>query len=175
MIKIIFETKRLTVIEYDFDKLDEIYELYQDKAIIKYTLNSSTGKTREQLKEGIEMYHNAYIKYNNCQGKWLIVQKEKNKVIGFVGLLFIDELQKTELSYGIIEKYRGHGFATEAVIGLKEYVFKKLKLSEICALIRESNIKSRSVIERVGIESQNKKVKVKGKMFQLYEEKNPDS
>ena len=173
MDKIIFETERLVIIEYDFDKSEEIYELYQDEAIIKYTLNDSVGKTKEQLMKGIKMYQNAYVKYNNCQGKWLVVERTKNKVIGFLGLLFIDELQKTELSYGIIEKYRGNGFATEAVIGLKKYVFEKLKLNEICALIREENIKSHSVVKRVEMENQNTKVTVKGKMFHLYEEKNP--
>ncbi len=168
MPEIIFRTERLKVIEYTYDRLEEIQELYQDKEIIKYTLNNSVPKTKDELEKGIEMYQKVYVKYNNQQGKWLVVHREKDNVMGFVGLLFIDELQKTEMSYGFMKKYRGYGYATEAVCGLKKYVFEKIKLKELCALIKADNVKSRGVVERVGLENQNKNVKVKGYMFDLY-------
>jgi len=163
---ILFETERLQILKYSVDRLDEIFEIYQDTDIIKYTMKDGKSKSKEELLKGIAAYNTMY---SENQGRWLIVDKATNTAIGFVGIFYIDEIEKTELSYALISASRSNGFATEALAGLKKYTLEVLKLAEICSLIRVGNTSSEKVAERAGMHYQNKTASLWGYEFKVYE------
>lgn len=168
----LFETQRLKVVKYSLERLDEIHAIYHDADIIKYTTPNGKAKSKDQLIKGIEAYNAMHIDSNNSQGKWLLVEKASNKVIGYGGIFYIDDIQKTELSYALLKDFRSKGFATEALEGFKQYVFNTLNLTKICSLIRFENTASEKVALRVGmVYSQD--VNVWGFDFKLYTLKNP--
>lgn len=163
---ILFETERLQIIRYSVDRLDEIHEIYQDADIINYTMKDGKAKSKEELLKGIAAYNDMYT---TNQGRWLIVDKATNTAIGFVGVFYINEIEKTELSYALIKAFRANGFATEALAGLKKYALEILKLTEICSLIRIGNTSSEKVAERAGMHYQNKTASLWGYEFKIYE------
>lgn len=163
---ILFETERLQIIKYSVDRLDEIFEIYQDADIINYTMKDDKSKSKKDLLKGIAAYNTMYTEN---QGRWLIVDKATNTAIGFVGIFYIDKIEQTELSYALIKTSRGNGFATEALAGLKKYTLEVLKLTEISSLIRVGNTSSEKVAERAGMEYQNKTASLWGYEFKVYE------
>jgi len=63
---------------------------------------------------------------------WAVVLKEENKIIGFIMIKgYPNENGEVIVGYGIEEKYRNSGYATEALKGLTKWIFKNPKAS-IC-------------------------------------------
>lgn len=56
----------------------------------------------------------------------------------------------TEIGYGISKKYRGYGYATEAVSALVDWAFSQCYVCRIEAETEESNIASIRVLEKCG-------------------------
>ncbi len=163
----LFETNRLKAIRYSVERLDEMHAIYQDADIIKYTTTDGKPKSKEQLLKGIELYNTMYSETTNSRGKWLLVEKATNAVIGYVGSFYIDEIDKTELSYALLKQYRGQGYASEALEALKDYALDALKLTEICSLIRPDNTASEKVAQSVGM-IYTEDVNVWGFDFKMY-------
>jgi RimJ/RimL family protein N-acetyltransferase len=96
--------------------------------------------TLEQTKEEIDSFITSYRKYGF--GKWAVILKETNQLIGYCGIALeeIDSKQETELGYRLSENYWGHGLATEAARAALHYGFNKLELPDIIAVDRELSV-----------------------------------
>lgn len=165
---VLFTTRRLKIIQYALPLLAEIYELYSDSDVIKYTTTNGRAKTTQELTRGIEVYTQMYANTHNARGKWLIADAVTNKVVGYVGLFYIDEIKQTEISYALMSKYRGNGFAAEAALGMAHYALTKLQLPAVCALIGPDNIPSQNVAQRIGMVYRGKNVNVWGFDFKVF-------
>jgi ribosomal-protein-alanine N-acetyltransferase len=159
---VLFETNRLQIIKYSVDRLDEIFHIYQDSDIIKYTMKDGNAKSKDELLKGVASYN---AMYDDNQGRWLIIDKATNTAIGFVGIFYIEKIGKTELSYALIKAARSKGFATEALVGLKQYATEVLNLKEICSLIRIDNTSSENVAKRAGLKYQDESASLWGYDF----------
>jgi RimJ/RimL family protein N-acetyltransferase len=77
--------------------------------------------------------------------------------VGFIGLLtmtfavpFIAQ-PAVEIGWRLSHKYRGKGLATEGARGAVQYAFETLKLQEIFAITVPANVRSRRVMEKIGM------------------------
>jgi len=172
---ILFTTERLKIIKYALPLLDEIYKLYSDDDVVAYTTANGKAKTKEQLVNGIAVYNKMYTNTNNAHGKWLIVNAKNNAVMGYIGLLYIEEIQQTEVSYALMAKYRGNGFASEAAAAMIAYAFTHLQLKQVCALITPDNLPSEKVVKNIGMQYTNTNVSLWGYNFKLYAINNKNS
>lgn len=57
---------------------------------------------------------------------------------------------RAEIGYGLAQKYRGRGYATEAVIGLVEWATGGPAVTALVAATLSDNTASRAVLERAG-------------------------
>ena len=57
---------------------------------------------------------------------------------------------EVEIGYGINEEHRNNGYATEAAKALIIYIFEKIGLETLSAIVDLDNISSRCVIEKLG-------------------------
>ena len=55
-----------------------------------------------------------------------------------------------EIGYGILEKYQGKGYATEAVKAISNWAFQESKVFSIEAETDDKNIASKKVLEKCG-------------------------
>lgn len=55
-----------------------------------------------------------------------------------------------EIGYGIVEKYQGHGYATEAVKAISKWAFQEPKVLAIEAETDDKNIASKKVLKKCG-------------------------
>ena len=100
---------------------------------------------------------------NRCQahiaergwGFWAVETKDTQEFIGFVGLHTpAPELPFSpcvEVGWRLVAKHWGKGFATEAARGVLRIGFERLGLPEIVSFTSVGNIRSRAVMERLGM------------------------
>ena len=114
-------TERLQIIPLDDNYSDDIFELWGNFEVIKYTycnLLSSKEACQIRLDDWKSMH-----KDNIGANKFAILLN--NKMIGIVGFPVIDnENFKCGFFYQIVEAYWGNGYAFEASQGVLNYIFE---------------------------------------------------
>lgn len=81
---------------------------------------------------------------------YAISLKGQDTAIGCVGCSYYKDLQKVGLTYFIGAQHRKMGYAVEAVKAYTNYFFAQYKFASLIATIKEENIPSWKVIEKVG-------------------------
>jgi len=84
-------------------------------------------------------------------GRWAVILKEGNKLIGWCGLTFLEETPEVQIGYGIEKSYWGRGFSTEAALASLRYGFEVMKIDRIVGVAMAENVASRRVMEKIGM------------------------
>jgi RimJ/RimL family protein N-acetyltransferase len=79
---------------------------------------------------------------------WAVVLRDGGAVVGFCGF-FVRPVKGTTMGYGIVAKYRGRGFATEAAAAVLDWA--ECHDVDVYASIRPPNPASARVLEKVGM------------------------
>lgn len=79
-----------------------------------------------------------------------IVNKLNNEVIGSVGSSYYEDLKEIGITYFIGAKFRGNGYAPEAVQAFITYFLEKYDVARVIATARVENIVSCKILENVG-------------------------
>src|SRR4051794_9711124 len=110
--RIILETQRLLLREFDEDDAEAFYLLGSDPAVTRYTGDGGLRDT-EHAREILRTHPLAdYRKYGF--GRWACVLKESGAVIGFAGLKYLEDLKEVDVGYRLLPASWGRGLATEA-------------------------------------------------------------
>ena len=92
----------------------------------------------------------------NGYGRFAMEISETSQVIGFVGLAqckFQSHFTPAvEIGWRLAHKYWGFGYATEAAVEVTKWAFSTLKIDELVAFCRITNVRSRHVMEKFGME-----------------------
>lgn len=148
--KKITETDRLILREFTINDVTELQKILSDKDVMHFSVWGPLDieSTRIFLEKIIESYK------KHAFGKWAIIHKNTNTLIGYCGLLKEDigtnEI-KTELGYRLAKEFWGKGLGTEAARAVCSYAFTILNLSEIVSCIDKENIPSIRVAEKIGM------------------------
>lgn len=123
----------------------------------------------EQFKELLVLYPGWFMQKNNVSNffEWHlsnykamdvkhgyvcfgVFEKETRKLIGNIGINEHDDLHLPELSYGILESYRGNGYAKEAAKAMLCWAKYYFNISSLIGTAAVNNIASRKVLEFCG-------------------------
>lgn len=123
---------------------------YRSKPAIHQFLSSVPGSVAD-----MEQFIANSAKELNEPGTWFqvaIVQQETNKVIGDIGLHFIDSdpHQQVEIGYTLSPDFHGQGIATEAVQEIISFLFNNLQKHRIFASVDPLNSPSFRLLEKLG-------------------------
>lgn len=83
---------------------------------------------------------------------WAVILKEKDLLIGSIGLILIKEFEQAELGYWIGKPYWNNGYASEAAAAVIEFGFKDLDLHRIHAHHLCRNPASGKVLQKIGMQ-----------------------
>ena len=87
-------------------------------------------------------------------GFWAVELKSSGEFMGFVGLHTpkpnLPFSPCVEIGWRLLKKYWGKGYATEAAQASLGYAFNTLNLNEVVSFTTVSNVRSRSVMQRLG-------------------------
>jgi RimJ/RimL family protein N-acetyltransferase len=145
--KTILETERLLVREFVEDDAEAFYAFNSDPEVMRYTgepLSTSVGAVRELIRTYPDYRAHGY-------GRWAVVYKPDDRVIGFNGLKYLDDLCETDLGYRLHTEYWGRGIATESSMAIVRYGFDVLELDRIIGLTLPENTASIRVLQKVGM------------------------
>ncbi len=87
-------------------------------------------------------------------GRWAVVEKAGHEVIGYCGLAYapgVTAQPEVAIGYRLARPFWGHGYATEAVLAVRDYAFDVLCLPRLIATIDPQNVASIRVAEKAGM------------------------
>lgn len=144
----ILETERLYLREMNQGDFFSLCEILQDER----TMYAYEGAFSDQeVQEWLDRQISRYEKWNF--GLWAVILKETDKMIGQCGLTMQPwkESEVLEIGYLFNRLYWHRGYATEAARACKKYAFESLGASEVCSIIRDTNLASQNVAVRNGM------------------------
>jgi RimJ/RimL family protein N-acetyltransferase len=89
-------------------------------------------------------------------GFWAVEIPGETSFIGFIGLMATDDgmpfSPAIEVGWRLAREHWGHGFASEGARAALAFGFEQLGLEQIVALTAAGNLRSRRVMERLGMQ-----------------------
>lgn len=145
--KIILETQRLQLREFEAADAESLYQLNAIPEVIQYTGDAPF----ENVAEALDFVNN-YDAYQRLGfGRWAIILKENNDFIGWSGLGQSPN-NPVDIGFRIFPKYWGQGYAPEAAKACLRYGFEQLGLETIIGRVLAENTASIRVLEKIGMQ-----------------------
>lgn len=145
---IIIETDRLLLRELTPDDLPALRRLLQDdQAMVAYEGAFSDAEVQDWLDRQLARYQRWRF------GLWAVLLRKSGQVIGQCGLTMQPwkGQEVLEIGYLLERAHWHHGYATEAARACKDYAFATLGATEVCSIIRDTNLASQRVALRNGM------------------------
>lgn len=154
--KQILETERVYLRQLTQADYEALNTLLQDEEVM-YAYEHAF--TPEEVQEWLDKQLKRYLE--DGIGLWAIISKETGEFLGQAGLTWQETDQERELEVGYLLKkeYWHQGYATEAAKACKEYAFYVLGQNRVSAIIRENNLASQQVAQRLGMTPERQFVK----------------
>ena len=150
---VIFETERLIVRQYNFEKdRENIFRINGDIDVMRYIRPVKTKEESEAyLVEELEKY-----KIYPEAGRWAVDEKSSGKFAGSFAFIPIEGSQDMQLGYALLKESWGKGYATELMAEGIKYVFAQTSLKEIYGVTESANIASQKVLLKTGFSLEKK-------------------
>lgn len=165
----VFETERLLVRRHTLADEDYFFRLNNDMDVIRYI---RPPKNREESYQFLLQNLDMYEQLPNM-GRWAMLEKSSGTPIGSFAVFPIGNTKDIQLGYSLFKEYWGQGFATESILGGRQYAFDTLCLNEIFAITESENIGSQKALLKTGFEKLSNTVEG-DKTICRFVSKNPD-
>ncbi|MDF5721884.1 MAG: GNAT family N-acetyltransferase [Rhizonema sp. PD37] len=127
---------------------DALVTIWADTEVTRFLLCRGIPVPKERTKIAIASFIEHWEKYS--YGVWAIVENSSAKMIGYCGLRYLDELNETEVLYGLQKSHWGRGIVTRAAKAAVSFGFDNANLNRIIALAFPDNQASIRVMEKSG-------------------------
>lgn len=145
----ILETERLLIRDIEVEDKEDMFKLHSDPEVQKYT-GEPVVESVEEMEQRIRARHKEYKELG--YGRWALIEKASNTLIGWAGLLYLEEFDQIDIGYRLRKEFWGKGYATEASVAILKYGFETLGLEEIIAIAYPANVGSIRVMQKTGMQ-----------------------
>lgn len=171
---LILETDRLLLREMKLSDAEALFEMDRNPKVHEYLWNTPLTDVNE-VKNIINSVQEQYKQ--NKIGRFVMVLKDTNEVIGWAGLKFNTEMVNNkihfyDIGYRLDEKFWGKGYASEASFAWLDYGFKIMKIPVMEAAAHSDNIASNRILQKIGLQMTETYLE-DGVSWNWYELKNP--
>ncbi len=149
----ILRTKRLILRPWREEDLEPFAQLNADPRVMEYFPATLSKAESDQLAQRIKNKMD-----EKGWGMWAISVPGIAEFIGFIGLNSEDQVSfpapftpAVEVGWRIAFEYWGKGYATEGAKAALAYGFKTLHLGEIVSFTAVQNMRSRRIMEKIGM------------------------
>ena len=140
-------TERLLLRAPSLDDLPAWHATFVDAEEVWYGAPRSTiDQNRDKLVRQIA--HHEEHGYGFCAVELL----DGGEIIGAAGLQLLEGGPETEVGYRFLKAHWGRGYATESAKASLAYGFEDVGLDRIVAVALETNVASRRVLEKCGLQ-----------------------
>lgn len=144
------KTKRLILRPWQETDLEPFASLNADPRVMEFFPSVLSREESDQLAMRIQIT----IKENGW-GLWAVSVPEVAEFIGFIGLaaptFSAHFTPAVEVGWRLAYPFWGKGYATEGALACLKYGFERLNLEEIVSFTAMQNMRSRAVMERIGM------------------------
>jgi RimJ/RimL family protein N-acetyltransferase len=140
------ETARLSLRPFTHGDLDDLLLVFGDPEVMRY-ISGGKPRSREDTETGLLRTIEGWKKRGF--GFWAVTRKGREKLIGYCGLVPLDDTPEIGVAYGFAKSEWGQGFASEASRASLRFGFEELKLERIVAVVHPENISSKRVLEKL--------------------------
>jgi len=137
------ETKRCIIKPISSNDKQGLFSMCDDADIWNYLGGSSTANSHRTNIENLE-------KHLPDPNRWTIRDKKDDTFLGYLSLGTHHDGEDTELSYLLLSKYWGNGYASEVASEIVRYVFNERKLNRLVAETQSANLASCKLLEKLG-------------------------
>ncbi|MBA2246958.1 MAG: GNAT family N-acetyltransferase [Chloroflexia bacterium] len=147
------ETDRLLLRPMIAEDIDPLLMVFGDPLVM--AAFDSAPFDRARMEDWVQ--RNLDHKDRHGYGLFTVILKEPGAIIGDCGLerMELDDGPATgsavELGYDLRSDFWNRGLATEAAVAVRDHAFGTLRLPRLVSLIRQGNIASRRVAEKIGM------------------------
>lgn len=155
---LIIETERLILRQLLLSDAEAMFELDSNPNVHLY-LGNTPVKSIDECLGYIGNIRNQYIK--NGIGRFAVVLKETNEVIGWAGIKFITEPENNhvnfyDIGYRFIERHWRKGYGFESAKAWLDYGFNEMKIPIIYASAHIDNSGSNKILQKIGLKLKGK-------------------
>jgi len=152
--KQILETERLRLRELTLEDTPFIIELLNSPGWLQF-IGDRNVRTEAEAKAYLE---NGPLKSyrENGYGLYLVEKKDDTLSVGMCGILNRETLDNPDIGFAFLPPYTAQGYAFESASSMLLYARNKLKIPKICAITVPDNIKSISLLEKLGMKFEKK-------------------
>jgi 3-dehydroquinate dehydratase / shikimate dehydrogenase len=144
------QSERLILRPWEKEDLELFAKLNADPRVMEYFPSSKTFEESAQ-EYGRIVQHFA----QHGWGLWAVSLFESSNFIGFIGLRYDDFpapfTPVVEIGWRLAFDYWGKGYATEGAKAALKYGFEILNLNEIVSFTAVQNMRSRRIMEKIGM------------------------
>lgn len=144
------ESERLILRNWNDDDVIPFFMMNQDPKVMEYFPDLWT---MEMVKSFISRMQQQLI--DKGFTLWAVDEKQTREFIGFIGLNCptwdAPFNPCVEIGWRLASRYWGRGYATEGAKAVLKFAFEYLKLKEVVAFTVPVNLKSRRVMEKIGM------------------------
>jgi RimJ/RimL family protein N-acetyltransferase len=147
MIRIVLETERLRLREFEPADADAVREMLTDEYAGRFFQQITADPLFAE--RWVERNQNRYR--TDGHGLWVVETRTGGEVAGDCGLTLqeLGERRLLEVGYHLTAAARGRGYATEAARACLRYAFDKLDAETVYSLVDLDNVASQKVAGRV--------------------------
>jgi len=142
------ETSRLRLRPFTTEDLAGLSRITADAEVMRY-IGDGVALTRKETEANLQTIVDTFSRRG--YGRWAMFEKAGGALLGYCGLARPAQSPGVELVYMLARGAWGHGLATEASRACLRYGFEELRLDTIYALTMPDNLRSRRVLERLGM------------------------
>ena len=145
------ETPRLLLRAWSEEDILPFYNMGQDPQVMEYF---PSLWSMELVRDFVERMKIQLVdkKYT----LWAAEEKSSNQFIGFIGLNYpaweASFTPCVEIGWRLASPFWGKGYATEGAKAVLDYAFNELNLDQVVSFTVPDNIRSRRVMEKLGME-----------------------
>jgi ribosomal-protein-alanine N-acetyltransferase len=145
----LFETERLVLSGWHREQIGDLVRLHGDPLVAKYLsaegLPWTTDRMEVALDHWIELFETRRL------GKLRVTRKSDGVLVGRCGYSIHGPTQEPELGYALYPEFWGHGYATEAAAGQRDWIFRETNVPRILGFAHIDNAPSRKVLRAIGM------------------------
>lgn len=150
MSKIITETQRLIIREFNLNDAQAVYLFNAPEEVNRFTGDAGTCNSIEDAEKIIgDIWLKEYSQFG--YGRWAVVLKESDEVIGFCGFKNESRIKAVDIGYRFHPEYWGKGYATESNLACIEYARQHMNLNHVLGDAVAENLGSINVLLKLGM------------------------
>lgn len=157
----VLQSKRLSFGLWRNEHIDEVFEFH--RPIEVYNFLSGREETREDAGRRIERWTEDFQKHGFC--KFRLTDRETGQFIGRAGFGVHEEMP--EIGYALKPQFWGKGFALEAAMALRDWMFSVRDVQFFIGYAYSANNASTRILEKIGMKFTHHEMN-EGKQLSFY-------